>query len=495
MNLLYVGPSSQPSAAIGSNVTFQVKVSEMDPFNGWDILVKADPAVLNPRDFSITPNVLTANFSIQESEIAHCVNGVGSGCDPTKGDGLGIVHSAVFPLGAPPAVSSVSGILFTVTYTSITNLAGTPISIIGQGLANGTPNPLPVDVLDGFYGSSPGFTVTVQPTSFTIPQGSIATGKVTVTSHNRFTGNVTFIGDQFLHSLVNPPIVALTPNATVAAGIMISVPDCISPGGVITGIRASSGSISYTSYLFVTVTPSTQADFCVDVLTRNGLMIRAGSSNSSIIGVTNKGVTTPASFVGAVSLSSYVLPQLINGPAVTLKPTIVSLSTAINLAVSNLTVAVPSSAPAGIYTVVVNGTSGSLTHFAIDLVTVLPALTPAGPAPVFTANKLSWIHYLSLSRNEVLQSWSAHVLNGATVARFIQVVIRGAGGSVPFSSTSPVVMIPANSNLVVTFETPIPSSLVGSEICFTARLAYGDASNALLLTSASSKSGCFRIAP
>jgi hypothetical protein len=494
MNVLYVGPSSQPSAVVGSSVTFQVKVSQMDPFNAWSIIVKADPAILNLVNFTITPNVLSANYSIQELELTHCVNGVGTGCDPTKGDGLGIIHSAVLPLGAPPQVSSITGSLLTISYVSLTGLGVSSISIIGQGLANGTPDPLAVIVVDGFYGSSPGFSVAVEPTSFTIAQGSSTSATVTVTSHNGFAGGVTFTGDQLLATLVNPPIVVLAPNATATAKLLISASDCMAPGGVITGIFAASGSLSYTSYLFATVTPSTHSDFCVDVLTRNGLTIRAGSSNSSTIGVTNKGVSTPASFVGAVSLSSYVLPQQTNGPTVTLNPTIVSLSISTNLAVSNLTVTVPSNAPTGLYTVVVNATSGSLTHFAIDLVTVLPAAAPTGPAPLFVESKLSWIHFLSFLRNGAVQSWTAHVSSSATMTQFVEIVIRGSAGSIPFSAVSPIAVLSAGSTMI-SFDTPIPGSFAGSNVCFTARIVYGIAPDALSQTSPSSKSGCFRVAP
>jgi len=486
LNLLFISPAGQPAASVGSTVTYEVEVALMDPFNAWDILVKTDPTILRPVDFSITPNTLTANYTVPELELAHCVNGAGIGCDPSKGDGPGVVHSAVFPQGSPPAVASLDGILFTITYVSVSNLGSSAVTIIGQGIANGSATLVPVTVTDGFYGSSPDFSVTISPTSLTIPQGTIATGAVTVTSRNGFAGNVTFTSDQLVTSLVSPPVVRLTPNGTAVSRLSISITRCTTPGGYITGIVAKSGSKAHQSNLVVSVTESTQPDFCIDVGFRNGLTIAAGSSNSS-----NIIVASPNGFTGPVSLSAYVLPSLINGPAVSLRPSIVTLSSSNPALVSNLTVTVPLNAPIGTYTVVINGTSGSLTHFTVDLVTVL-----LGPPPVFAQAKLLWTRYLSLARSTGVQSWTAEVLNKAISPILVQVVIRGAAmGSTSFTATSQVTMIMPGDVTSIPFSTPIPSSLVGTKVCFTARLIFGISQTSLSQTSPSSKSGCFMVAP
>jgi len=97
-NILYVNPAGQGPFAAGTTVTYQVKVSQMDPFNAWDIMVMTDPLAINPVSLSITPNLLTANYSLTTLELTNCVNGSGSGCNAAAGDGPGVVHSAVFPL-------------------------------------------------------------------------------------------------------------------------------------------------------------------------------------------------------------------------------------------------------------------------------------------------------------------------------------------------------------------------------------------------------------
>ncbi len=128
-NILYIAPLHMSSGqSVGATINFAVKVSQVDPFNAWDIQVAVDPTVLNPVSFTITPNALTANYSLGELELSHCVNGSGSGCVPSS-DVNGVVHSAVFPLGASPSVASVSGVLFNITYSVVNPNAATAVHL------------------------------------------------------------------------------------------------------------------------------------------------------------------------------------------------------------------------------------------------------------------------------------------------------------------------------------------------------------------------------
>src|SRR6266705_3824233 len=184
-NILYIAPPHIDSGqTLPASVHFAVKVFQMDSFNTWDIQVAVDPTVLNPTSLTITPNTLTANFTVSELELTNCVNGAGSGCDPTKGDGPGVVHSAVFPLGSDPAVASISGVLFNITY-SVVNPAGfTTVhlmntNIVGNGVTIVTTNQ------DGTYGTPPIHSTAIglacsRPVM--VNQGSTCTATVTDTS-------------------------------------------------------------------------------------------------------------------------------------------------------------------------------------------------------------------------------------------------------------------------------------------------------------------------
>ncbi len=165
--LLYINPPQQGPFASGTTVTYQVKVANIDPFNGWDISVSTDPTAVNPSSFTITSNLLAANFSQTVLELIHCVNGSGSGCTLT--DGPGVVHSSVVVLGPPPQTGPSSGVLFTITYTAGTGTFSS-VHIFNDVISNGTPTPVAHTTQDGVYGNRPptaSFTAT--PTSGNSP--------------------------------------------------------------------------------------------------------------------------------------------------------------------------------------------------------------------------------------------------------------------------------------------------------------------------------------
>src|SRR5712692_2349868 len=97
---LFTVPSNQPNLAAGTLFAVKIQVGNIDPFNAWDISVQSDPTVISPQSLTITPNLLSANFSTLVAEVINCVNGAGTGC--IASDGVGIAHSAASALAAPP---------------------------------------------------------------------------------------------------------------------------------------------------------------------------------------------------------------------------------------------------------------------------------------------------------------------------------------------------------------------------------------------------------
>ena len=112
---LYISPADQGPVSKGSIVTYNVKVANMDPFNYWDVMVTADPTIINDTSISIAGNVLTANFTVQMDELANCINGVGIGC--TINDGGGRAHSIASQGSIGSKITGpVNGLLFTVSF-------------------------------------------------------------------------------------------------------------------------------------------------------------------------------------------------------------------------------------------------------------------------------------------------------------------------------------------------------------------------------------------
>jgi hypothetical protein len=106
--VLAINPSQQGPFSVNTLVTYQVNVTGMDSFDSWDVSVKTDPYVLKPVSISITGDIFGS-----PSEVANCVNGVGTGCSGY--DRPGVAHSAGTSASGYPA--SGNGFLFTITYT------------------------------------------------------------------------------------------------------------------------------------------------------------------------------------------------------------------------------------------------------------------------------------------------------------------------------------------------------------------------------------------
>ena len=106
-------------------------------------------------------------------------------------------------------------------------------------------------------GSSPDFTLSLNPTSLTIQQGSSGTTQLTITPQNGFTGTVSL-------SLVGAPIgVTLSPTSLSVRGtrpvtqsLTVRVAGSVATGTYNLQVRATSGSLTKTAGLSLTVTAS-----------------------------------------------------------------------------------------------------------------------------------------------------------------------------------------------------------------------------------------------
>ncbi len=145
---LYASPSNIPPRTVGSQVEYQVKVANVESFNGWDIMVSVSNTVLDPQSVSLQVNLFTANFSAQLLEVANCVNGSGKGC--SSSDGPGIVHSAAAATAS--TTGTASGALFTITY-KVLALQETPVHIFNDVIVLGSTQ-IVHSTIDATYGSA-----------------------------------------------------------------------------------------------------------------------------------------------------------------------------------------------------------------------------------------------------------------------------------------------------------------------------------------------------
>src|SRR5438132_3442321 len=106
---LLVAPSQQGPFQAGSTFTYQVNVSNMDPFDSWDVAIVTDPSMITPLSISVSSNIFGSVTPVE-----NCINGVGSGC--TGKDGAGWAHSAAACFCTPVGGS---GLLFTIVYKAV----------------------------------------------------------------------------------------------------------------------------------------------------------------------------------------------------------------------------------------------------------------------------------------------------------------------------------------------------------------------------------------
>ncbi len=144
---------------VGTIVTYQVNVTGMDSFNGWDIQVQSNPSVIDPINVSLSGNLLGNPLA----EFINCVNG-GSGIAQGQPgnigcaliDGPGIVHSAATFQGS--SGDGANGLLFTVKYKVVVTgpKVYSPITLTNDVLANGSQNKVEHTRNQGGYGNPPG---------------------------------------------------------------------------------------------------------------------------------------------------------------------------------------------------------------------------------------------------------------------------------------------------------------------------------------------------
>ncbi len=227
----------------------------------------------------------------------------------------------------------------------------------GDTLYNNATSP----ILSQTIVSQPDFSIAASPNTLTVQAGSAGTSAITLTSIAGFGGTVSLsksVSPTGPTASLSPTSVTLSSGGSSTSTLTVSTTTSTPAGSYTVTVTGTSGSASHSATVSVTVTPP--GDFTVSA-SPTLLTITPGSSGTSAITLTSVG-----GFTGAVSVSSTVSPT---GPTASLNPASVTLASG-GSGTSTLTVSAASSVAAGIYNVVVNGLSGSLSHSITVAVTV-----------------------------------------------------------------------------------------------------------------------------
>ena len=184
---------------------------------------------------------------------------------------------------------------------------------------------------------APSFALSANPNSVSVVQGSVVTSAITITPANGFTGSVALSAS----GLPNGVTAGFTTNTTTSRTLTLTASETAAIGSVTVTITGSSGSLTETTQIQVTVKPAPSFALSANP---GSVSVVQGSEVTSAITI------APANgFSGSVALSASGLPTGVTAGFVT------NTSTS-----STLTLTAGTTASTGTVTVTITGTSGSL---------------------------------------------------------------------------------------------------------------------------------------
>jgi hypothetical protein len=473
---LVVLPQNRVTAVAGSTVIYAVNTVGLSTYGGYDISVRADPAVLSPDSIDVSGSVFPSFF-----ESVNCVNngfyangtaiplGISGNLNCGPSDGPGVAHSAGTSLGG---LAAGDGLLFTIRYKA--RASAFTISA----------NPNPVGNLPA--GTTGNSTITVTTTSLTnlviFNDSVFASDGVTLVPHSTRTGlyggftvTLTLTSSSGLTANISPSTVTFDVlHPSVIAKLNFTANAAGTYTILVVGTSAGlAGSASTGLTAIFTVTQ----DFTVSA-SPNSIFIQLDSSATSTITVTSLGT-----FAGTVCLSVTGADLL----SPTISPLCVTLVAGGSAQANFTAAAVAGQTPSGTYTITVTGTSGPTSHSTTITVVVLSNVIRF---------RLSWLSQVSITTNGGVQTWSAQINNRDQTTQYVQLLISGgtSSGTRAFSEQSVIVALPGGAhkfNIALTHT--FTSADIGLSFRFTVLAQFGSSPSNLNLISFSVVSGTFTV--
>ena len=258
----------------------------------------------------------------------------------------GFINPIIYPLGVGSSYDS--------DFHDITNGNNGFPAVTGYDLATGWGSPNGTSLINALAGpTGPNFTLAASPGSVSVTQGSNVTSTITITAQGGFSGSVTLSAS----GLPSGVTAAFSPNpATSSSTLTLTASASAATGTVTVTIKGTSGSLTNTTTLSLTVNAPVQS-FTLSASPKTVTIAKGGASGTSIITI------TPADgFSGNVTLTTSKLPKGVTA----------SFSPNPATSTSTLTLTASSTATKGTVTVTITGTSGSLSATTTITLTVDP---------------------------------------------------------------------------------------------------------------------------
>jgi uncharacterized membrane protein len=228
----------------------------------------------------------------------------------------------------------------------------------------GVSRPIFWNTAELFDATTPNFTLSVTPASYAVALGTPASFTVTVAPTNGFAGNV---------SLSAPPPSEATatlstntiPNGSGTSTLTVTPTSSNTPGifNYYAGVTATSGSLTHSVSVTLEVNSLSTPDFSLNATPASQTVLPGNGTSYAL------SLTPSNGFASNVSLSVGGLPA---GANATFNKNPVPKGSG----TSTLTVTTPSSTAPGKYSLIITGTSGSLSHSELVNLVVNAASTP-----------------------------------------------------------------------------------------------------------------------
>jgi uncharacterized membrane protein len=206
--------------------------------------------------------------------------------------------------------------------------------------------------------SAPDFTVGSTPGSLSVPQGQVGTFTLSMDSLNGFAGsvnlNVTARPEISATLALNPMSVSLFTGSAMAT-LTIPVPANATVNDYVLTVSAVSGRLDHTVVIILQVITPPSPDFQLQAQ-QSAVSVTRGSSGGTTITLTSVG-----GFSGIVNMTSSISPGGGSSPTLSLNPNKVTVLSGGNAGVV-LTINTTGGTSRGVYSITVQGVSGSLSN-------------------------------------------------------------------------------------------------------------------------------------
>ncbi len=338
------------SVATSGTTTLSVSTATTTPAGTYQLTITGSDGTIT-HTAAATLIVSAVDFSLSASPASQSVNQGNSASYTVTETGIngyvGTVSYSVttgLPTGASatfaPASTTGSGTSTLTVATSATTPVGTYTLTI-----SGTDGTLTHTASVTLVVSAPDFSITASPASQTINQGNPTSYTVTLNPISGYSGTVTFgLSGQPAGVSFNFAPATLTGSGSTVLNITSAT--TTTPGTYPLTINASDGILTHTTSVTLVVTPAGDFQITTSIASQT---VSPGQSTG--YGIT---VTSLNGFSGPVALSISGMPA--NATATFNPATIGGAGT------SSLAISTTAATPAGVYNMIVTGTSGSIVH-------------------------------------------------------------------------------------------------------------------------------------